>query len=248
MKAIVLTCDKYHRITDLMLETYQSLWSSNQLTFLIPWNDIFPTYIKEKWGDKVEFIQTPVEFKPTINNLLDAVGNDDEWVYWCTDDSYLVDIDEEAANATYDFAVNAADPSIYSVMFYNGQYDRAHRTFDANDFIKHNDYTFVRKNKITYQWQHQFCRAKVIRRMFDCLDEPEFPKQMDHMQKEEKSQHFWNMITEGKWYILDQNAVIMAEPTSRGMLTQNSVDTFTKYGLELPTDQFDVGEAVIYKQ
>ena len=40
----------------------------------------------------------------------------------------------------------------------------------------------------------------------------------------------------------------MAEPTSRGMLTQNSVDTFTKYGLELPTDQFDVGEAVIYKQ
>ena len=53
MKAIVLTCDKYHRITDLMLETYQSLWSSNQLTFLIPWNNIFPTHIKEKWGDKV---------------------------------------------------------------------------------------------------------------------------------------------------------------------------------------------------
>ena len=40
IKAIVLSCDKYHKITDHMIETYQKLWPTNKLKFLIPWNEI----------------------------------------------------------------------------------------------------------------------------------------------------------------------------------------------------------------
>ena len=84
--------------------------------------------------------------------------------------------------------------------------------------------------------------------MFDCLDEPEYPKEMDYMQKEEKSKPFWGMIDEGKWYVAEHNAVIMAEPTSRGNLTQNGIESFKQYGLEPPTDTFDICDAVIFKQ
>ena len=72
-------------------------------------------------------------------------------------------------------------------MFYNGSYDTAFNTINYDQFIDYQGLRFCKKNKITYQWQHQFCRSKVIKTMFDCLDEPEFPKQLDHMQKEEKS-------------------------------------------------------------
>ena len=70
MKAIVLTCDRYHEITNHMLKTYQELWPTNNLIFRIPWNNNFPKFIADEWGDKVEFVKTPVEFKPTIYGLI----------------------------------------------------------------------------------------------------------------------------------------------------------------------------------
>jgi hypothetical protein len=207
MKAIVLSCDRYHKITNHMITTYQDLWPSNKLKFVIPYNEKYPQFLEDNWGDKVEFIKTPVEFKETINGLLKDV-DDDEWIFWATDDSYLVDLDEDRANNAYDFV-----------------------------------------SSITYQWQHQFCRAKVIKKMFDCLDEPDYPKQMDYMQKESSSDSFWDMINVGKWYVCEHNSVIMAEPTSRGKLTRNGVESFEKYNLEVPTDEFEIDrDVVIFKQ
>ena len=247
MKAIVLTCDRYHKITNHMITTYQELWPSNELTFVIPWNEKYPQFLEDNWGDKVEFVKTPVEFKETIDGLLKHI-DDDEWIYWATDDSYLVDLDEKSVNNTYDFVNNITDDSIYSVIFYNGEYDRVHKTFIEDDYIVHNGYKFLKKKKITYQWQHQFCRSKVIKKMFECLDEPEYPKQMDHMQKEKKSEEFWELINVGKWYVSEHNSVIMGEPTSRGKLTLNGVDSFKRYGLEVPTDEFEIKDIVIFKQ
>ena len=155
MKAIVLTCDKYHIMTNLMITTYQHLWPSNKLKFVIPYNEKYPQFLEDNWGDKVEFVKTPVEFKETIYGLLEHV-DDEEFVYWATDDSYLVDLDEDSVNNVYDFVTNTEDDSIYSVIFYNGAYDREHKTFDENDYIIHNGYKLLRKKKITYQWQHQF--------------------------------------------------------------------------------------------
>ena len=115
--------------------------------------------------------------------------------------------------------------------------------------INHNGYKFLKKKKIKYQWQHQFCRSKVIKKMFECLDEPDFPKQMDYMQKESSSQEFWDMIKVGDWYVSEHNTVIMAEPTSRGKLTRNGAESFERYKLEVPVDDFEVNnDAVIFKQ
>ena len=83
--------------------------------------------------------------------------------------------------------------------------------------------------------------------MFDCLDEPEFPKQMDWMQKEEKSKPFWNLIEKGMWLVTEWNNVIMAEPTSRGKLTKNGYESFKDYGLEIPS-QFEVSDITITKK
>ena len=246
MKAIVLTCDRYHEITNHMLKTYQELWTTNNLIFRIPWNNNFPKFIADEWGDKVEFVKTPVEFKPTIEGLLSDI-EDDEWIYWATDDSYLVEINQQAADLVREFVEVNTNDNIWSVIFYNGQYDISHRTVNFNEYLQYKGLKLCHKNKITYQWQHQFCRSKVIKTMFDCLDEPEFPKQMDHMQKEEKSKSFWNLIEKGMWLVTENNSVVMAEPTTRGKLTKNGYESFKNYGLEIPS-QFEVSDVRITKR
>ena len=50
MKAIVLSCDKYHPMTNHMILTYQKLWPSNKLKFLVPWNEEKPESMVEEFG------------------------------------------------------------------------------------------------------------------------------------------------------------------------------------------------------
>ena len=63
MKAIILSCDKYHPIANHMILTYEKLWPNNELIYRVPWNDKYPNDIKNNFGDKVEPINTPLEFK-----------------------------------------------------------------------------------------------------------------------------------------------------------------------------------------
>ena len=63
MKSIVLSCDKYHPMTNHMILTYQKLWPSNKLKFLVPWNEEKPESMVEEFGSsKVELVNTSIEF------------------------------------------------------------------------------------------------------------------------------------------------------------------------------------------
>ena len=93
MRSIVLSCDKYHPLSEHMVVSYRDKWPSHNFKFNIPWNDSKPIHLLEKYSNEVELIQTPIEFKKTIGSLLDKV-DDDEWIFWSTDDTYLISVDE----------------------------------------------------------------------------------------------------------------------------------------------------------
>ena len=244
IKVIVLTCDIYHDVTNHMITMYEKTWPNNPFVFRVPWNEIYPEFIKERWGDKVELIKTPVEFKKTIDGLT-ADLDGDEWIYWACDDVYPIEIEPERCNIVADWVRNIDDNSILSVSFINWENDLENNPVDE---VEYDGLRFVRKKSVTNQWQHHFWRVKVLQTMFDCLDEPDYPKQMDYMQKESSSDSFWDMINIGKWYVCEHNSVIMGEPTSRGKLTINGLESFKQYNLTPPTEEFEVGRAVIFKQ
>lgn len=242
MKAIVLSCDKYHEIANHMILTYEKLWPTNTLTYRVPWNEAYPASIVERYGDKIEPINTPVEFKATISGLIEDL-DDDEWIFWCSDDTYLVDINEEEANKTLEFVKTLVDPDIYGVTF--GFVRQVPKNVNYSESIKHSDLTYYRRTALTQQWVHQFWRVKVLKKMFNCLDEaPKYQaKQMDYMLHEDNP--FWEYANSGKMYTLDHNAAIWGESTHRGNLTKNCVDSFNQYNLPIPTN-FNISPITIF--
>lgn len=243
MKSIVLSCDKYHPITNHMIKTYDNLWPSNPFVWRVPWNNIYPDFLKDNWGDKVELIKTPVEFKKTIEVLTEDLEND-EWIFWASDDVYPIELNSDKAGLVADWVMNVDDDSIMSISFTKWEND-FYNTYE--DEIKYNDLRFLRRRSIKYQWQHHFWRAGVLKIMFECLDEPKVAKDMDHMQKEEKSQRFFNLINEGKWYMLDHNIGIFGESTAREVnMLLNCADSFFENNLEIPKE-FRISDVVRLK-
>jgi len=237
MKAIVLSCDHYHEITNHMILTYQSIWPSNPLTFRVPWNDEYPQFLKDNYGNKVELIHSSAEFKKTISALTDDL-DDNEWIYWCIDDNYMISINEDEANTTHNFVQSVDDDhSILAITFFKGNYSIHSVSTVAEDSIMYKG--------------HQFWRVKVLKRMFDCLREPGLhkAKELHYMQKiKSVTSPFWNMVSEGKWYILDHNIAVFGESTSRGVnMTKNCAQSFERYGLKIP-DNFRVSERVTIRE
>lgn len=95
MKAIVLSCDKYHPMADHMIQCYQDIWPSNNFTFRIPYQNE-TNYFNLKYGNKVEMIKSDRMIKPTVLKLIEDLV-DDDWVYWWqkntgTPYSFVIDI------------------------------------------------------------------------------------------------------------------------------------------------------------
>jgi len=244
MKAIVLSCDRYHPMANHMVLSYQSLWPSNKFKFLIPWNDKFPNSMKTDFNEKVDLIKTPVEFKKTISGLLDGIP-DHEWIFWCTDDTYLAKINEEEANKTHEFVESIDDSDIIGVTF--GYIRQVPQNVDMSNSITYENLKYVKRTYLTNQWAHQYWRVKVLRYMFECLDEaPKHnAKQMDYMLKPQNA--FWKIIQQGKMYSLDHNVATWGESTHRNKMTKNCVESFKTYGLSVPDTFEKVGKEIYFK-
>ena len=93
MKALVLTFDKYKPFAQHMIMCYEEMWPNNPFTFRIPYqsDEVKEDYV-QKFGKKVELIKSPSGIVDTMFALSDDL-DENEWVYWCMDDRYPIQID-----------------------------------------------------------------------------------------------------------------------------------------------------------
>jgi hypothetical protein len=104
MKAIVLSFDPHLEIANLVVETYNRLWTGCPFQFRVPFTDRDPSSIFR--AQNIEFIQTAPDIRNTMENLLRDLP-DNEFVFWCIDDRYPIEIFEPAVlGAVYDFVSN----------------------------------------------------------------------------------------------------------------------------------------------
>lgn len=90
MKALCFTFDRNMPILEYVLYTYFKCWPDNPFVFYVPWNNVKPDYLVEKYGDKVQLLQTDSAVKPTIRTLLSVV-EPNEFIWWAQDDKYILD-------------------------------------------------------------------------------------------------------------------------------------------------------------
>lgn len=229
IKAIVLSCDRYHTIAENMITQYNKIWGTHPFQFRVPWNNSYPDVINKKFKDKVELIQTGGKFKETFTGLTEGL-DDNEWVYWCIDDKFLLDIDEHKANKAVNFVYSIKNMDIINVCLHPvGETKRTAMTnqkestglniiFDGLQFIQHESYV--------NNWVHQFFRVKALREFWSYLREPR--------QYAAKSMDNDVHPLAGISLTLDNSICSYVESSTRGYITKKCITSCKYNNIPIP--------------
>tara|TARA_R110000824_G_scaffold331078_1_gene517837 strand:+ start:15158 stop:15940 length:783 start_codon:yes stop_codon:yes gene_type:complete len=251
MKAIFLTYDKHRLFAKQCLMTHERSGAFSEIQYLFPWNESYPEDLISLFGkEKIIPIKTEAPIKKTIETLLQNV-EDDEWVYWVMNDNYIDKVvSVEKVKLIIDWVKNHSKLTDYGVQMFMGPYNIEHGIVTRDGYIEHqNEEETIRlykKSKITYQWRSQICRAKVIKTMFSCLDEPKQIKDMDYQLLTPVAKPFWDLSKEGNFYAAMPSVTLLAEQINKSKMTKNCADSFIELGLQIP-DDIEVDEKMIIK-
>jgi hypothetical protein len=229
MKAIVQSCDRYHSIAQNMLFQYKKLWPSSKFTFRIPWNLQYPETIASHFSSKTELIKTGIKFKETFYGLTQDL-DDNEWVYWCIDDKYPINIQERKANKVFDFVTSISDPNIINVSFHFVREIES----SANSIKKEGSgrelrfkgLRFIEHKSFTNNWLHQFFRVKALREFWSNIKEPD--------QYQAKQMDYDVQPLTGISLTLDHNICTYGESTDKGSITKNCEDNCIENNIAIP--------------
>lgn len=222
--AIVLTCQKYAPIAAHMIGKYGSVWPTNPFVFRVPDGSNTEAFLGNL-GDRVEFIPTREgegrgRFRQTVFDLLTGI-DDEDWVYWCMDDKYPINLDIAAHEAITRRL--ASLPAIDALQLCRVSSPRTSQQLDDGIQIDVDGYTFHKR--LTYHriWIHQFLRAKVLRTLFGTF--PEIiaqAKEMDLLKDAllpPSDQHL---------YVSTTSRAVLGESTTRGKLTTNCANSLRR--------------------
>lgn len=211
MQAVVLSFDDRLPFCRLVVEAYRDVWPNHPFQFRVPYNDELPDWSYEE----VTFIETPREPKETIINLLDGI-DEDEFVYWASDDRYPVSVRGSVMDQVLDL-VGIAPKWIDEIKL------TAHgNKYTGNAFIQMAGVRFRRQYRGAPKgfWMHHFMRSGVLVEQFDSDN--------------------WKVINRemtGSVIMPDVSVLLQAEPTKQGGITRNAVSDMRKYGIDIP--EFD---------
>ena len=234
--AIVLTCQKYVPLAEHMIDRYAAVWPDHPFVFRLP-DGAAAREMAPRHTGRVELVPTAEgegrgRFRAAVLGLLEGLA-DDAWVYWCIDDKYAMWLDRRAADGVVQAVRAVTDPGICGLSF-----ARARKLFDpahvSTERLRIGRQTFIRRTSYAQIWLHQFLRVRVLRDLFTSFPEViESAKEMDTLLLAR------TLPADQRLYVLDHNAVVFGESTSRGVLTANCAASLSR-GRGLPAG-FTVG-------
>ena len=232
MKAIVLSCYRNRPLVEHMLLTYKKLCPGHPFTFRIPYqeNRDLPVGL-----GPVELVKTPLPIKQTVLSLISDLP-DNDWVYWCIDDKFLIEINPQVATHLVASTKNTDDTSIAGVLFCRcrGMCGPPHVSrepvFTTNLGIK-----LLRRFDFNQIWLHQLLRVKVLRTLFESFPDYHFRAiEMDTFTEQGPSAR---KLPPGQiFYVTEQNFKVLGESTRDGRLTKTCINSLNKYDQEIPDD------------
>ncbi|HLW36286.1 MAG TPA: hypothetical protein VKS98_11570 [Chthoniobacterales bacterium] len=223
MKAIVLTCDRYRAITEHMILKYDQLWPDHPFVFRIPCQELGGTPT-----NRCEYIKTPSPIRATALQLI-ADLEDDEWIYWCVDDKYPIELALPKIRMFVTGIQDLADASGLLFCRSKALLRRADETLFPGERQNSAGDILLERRGWNQIWIHQLLRVKVIRYLFSKMPEQiESAKLMDHFKDEIPKP------PELRLYVTKENFAVFGESTHKGTINQNCYDSIVKTNIELP--------------
>jgi hypothetical protein len=223
MKAIILTCDRYRAVTEHMIYKYQELWPDHPFVFRIPYQELGGPATTTS-----EFIQTPPDIRETVLQSI-AAFDDEEWIYWCVDDKYPIQLVLEKIRQFMTDLSHWDDMSGLLFCRCKALLRRPDETLYPKEWRNSSGDIYFERKAWNQIWIHQFLKVKVLRYLFSQMPvEIGSAKQMDHFLGEIPKP------AELKLYVTKDNFAVFGESTHKGTLNQNCYESIVKTEIELP--------------
>jgi len=223
IKAIVLTCDRYRAITRHVIFHYDRLWPDHPFVFHVPYQELGGTDTK-----RVKYIPSPSDIKGTILHLLAEI-DDEEWIYWCPDDKYPIEL---VVNKIVDLVsdiVRSADMSGLLFCRSNALLRRPEATLHPQPKINSFGDVYLERKGWHQIWIHQFLRVKVLRFLFSQMPERiASAKLMDTLKDQVPK------LPEHRLFVTRENFAIFGESTHKGTINRNCYESIKRTKIELP--------------
>jgi hypothetical protein len=223
IKAIVLTYDRYRAITQHLIVQYERLWPDHPFVFHIPYQELGGVDT-----ERIKYRQAPSDIKATVLHLLADI-DDEEWIYWCVDDKYPIQLVTDKIASLISHAMRS--PEVSGLLFCRCRVTLSNPKLALYPRKIKNPFGDVYfERKAWFQiWIHQLLRAKVLRYLFTHLpDHIPSAKAMDELKNDVPK------LAEHRLFVTKENFAVFGESTQRGVITQNCYESMLASGIELP--------------
>ena len=227
MKAIVLTCDRYRAITEHMMLKYEQVWPDHPFEFRIPYQDL-----EGKNTARAEFIQskgsTPAEIPDMILDLISDL-HDDDWLYWCLDDKYPIQLVIDKIEGLMRFAQSS--PDVSGLLFCRTRFlkDRPDLALSSGRITTPEDESLLERKGWHQIWIHQLLRAKVLRYFFANM-----PRNITTAKSMDPLKDSMPKPEEFRIFVTEANYAVFGESTHRGRITDNCLASLKETGVAVP--------------
>jgi hypothetical protein len=223
MKAIVLTFDRHRVITQHLMLQYERLWPDHPFRFRIPFQQLGGSD-----SNRVEYIESPPEIAATVLKLIEDI-DDEEWIYWCSDDKYPIRLIVEKIKELLNYAL--ATSEISGLLFCRARVtlDRPELSLLPHQRVTPDGATLLERKGWYQIWIHQFLKAKVLRSLFSQLPlEIPSAKALDSLKDQIPKPDEYHL------FVTEQNFAVFGESTKRGVITRNCLESIRQTDIELP--------------
>jgi len=223
MKGIILTCDRYRAITEHMILKYNQLWPDHPFTFRIPCQETAGPVKQDR-----EYVRTPGAIRETVLTLL-ADLDDEQWIYWCVDDKYPIELRLPKIQSIVADLENSPEMSGLLFCRCKALLNRADETLYPAELRNASGDILLERRWWNQIWIHQFLRVRVLRYLFSHMPlEIPSAKLMDHFLDDVPK------LPEHRLYVTKDNLAVFGESTHKGTINQNCYDSIVKTEIELP--------------
>jgi hypothetical protein len=206
-----------------MIHKYNELWPDHPFVFRIPYQEL-----GGRATASIEYVKTPADIRETVLQLIAGL-DDDEWIYWCVDDKYPIQLVLEKINQLMTDAIRSSD--ISGLLFCRGKALLRKPEITLYPEERHNSSgdVYLERRGWHQIWIHQLLRVKVLRHLFSHMPkEIASAKLMDQLKDEVPK------LPEHHLFVTKDNFAVFGESTHKGTLNQNCYESIRETGIKLP--------------